>query len=315
MKKSERINQELIFLSHKKSFNLSDLMNEFNISKRTALRDIENLEALGLSFYVENGRYGGYRIINRNFSIPVYFDNAEITSILFAVKSLKMISDTPFDKSYDRIYQKLLATISTEQKNHILELLDAVDYVNFPPVNISNHLTIILEAILELKVMDIVYTQHGYVKKQILVYNIFYRNGVWFFNALDINKNTWSIYRCDYIEECAANSKIKIGYTRKELCNSLEKYEKSYHNIPFKCKLTPFGKELFLKNNYSNMKLEFIDNEIFLVGSFNKNELNYMVHYLIGMGNNVVIEYPQILKDGYLEQIERILNNYGYSKL
>lgn len=44
MKRAERLNQELIFLSSKKSFNLSDLMNEFNISKRTALRDIEDLD-------------------------------------------------------------------------------------------------------------------------------------------------------------------------------------------------------------------------------------------------------------------------------
>ncbi len=51
MKKSERLNQELIFLSHKKSFNLSDLMNKLNISKRAVLRDIE---ALGVSFYLEN---------------------------------------------------------------------------------------------------------------------------------------------------------------------------------------------------------------------------------------------------------------------
>lgn len=43
MKKSERLNQELIFLSDKYSFQLKDLETEFGISKRTALRDIEEL--------------------------------------------------------------------------------------------------------------------------------------------------------------------------------------------------------------------------------------------------------------------------------
>ena len=191
MKKSERINQELIFLSYRKSFNLSDLMDEFNISKRTALRDIEDLEALGLSFYVENGRYGGYKIVNRNLLTPIYFDNAEITSIFFALKALTMLSATPFEKSYIRIYEKLLATLPQEQQHHILLLLDAVNYFNFPPINISNYLTIMLEAILGLKVLDIVYTQYGYSEKQILVYNLFYRNGIWFSNALDINTDTW----------------------------------------------------------------------------------------------------------------------------
>lgn len=46
MKKSERLNQELIFIHRKKQFNLRDLMTEFRISKRTALRDIIELEEL-----------------------------------------------------------------------------------------------------------------------------------------------------------------------------------------------------------------------------------------------------------------------------
>lgn len=50
MKKSERLNQELIFLSDKKRFNLQDLMDNFQISKRTALRDIASLEELGLAY-------------------------------------------------------------------------------------------------------------------------------------------------------------------------------------------------------------------------------------------------------------------------
>lgn len=41
MKKAERLNQELIFLGNKQGFQLKDLMKEFQISKRTALRDVE----------------------------------------------------------------------------------------------------------------------------------------------------------------------------------------------------------------------------------------------------------------------------------
>lgn len=46
MKKSERLNQELIFLRDKYSFQLEELIAEFDISKRTALRDIQELEAI-----------------------------------------------------------------------------------------------------------------------------------------------------------------------------------------------------------------------------------------------------------------------------
>ncbi len=311
MKKSERINQELIFLNNRKSFNLADLMKEFNISKRTALRDIEALEALGLYLYVENGRYGGYRIINKNLLIPVYFDNAEITSIFFALKALTLLSFTPFEKSYDRIYEKLLVTLPLEQQKHILTLMEAVNYTSFPPVNTSNYLSTILESILNCHPLSISYTQYGQSERKILAYDLFYRNGIWFSNAMDIDTGNWGIYRCDCIEKCDIDLDTQVEFTRQELGKSLEKYEKTYHDIPFRCKLTPFGKEIFLKDNYPNMRLlENSNGEYFITGGFNMDELDYMVHYLIGMGDNVIIEYPEILKGSYLKQLNKIMKTY-----
>lgn len=101
MKKSERLNQELIFLSNKSTFHLNDIMQAFNISKRTALRDIQELEAMGLALYVENGRYGGYKLLSQNLLTPIYFNNNEILAIFFALKALDILSTTPFEKSYD----------------------------------------------------------------------------------------------------------------------------------------------------------------------------------------------------------------------
>ena len=48
------------------------------------------------------------------------------------------------------------------------------------------------------------------------------------------------------------------------------------------------------------MKLEEIDEQFYIVGSFNKEELNYMVHYLIGLGDNVKIEYPELVNYSHL---------------
>lgn len=310
MKRAERLNQELIFLSSKKSFNLSDLINEFNISKRTALRDIQDLEAMGLPFYVENGRNGGYKLINEKLIIPVHFDIGEMTSIFFALKSLEALSTTPFEKSYPLLYKKLLATLPLQQKEKILKLLNVVEYYSIPPINPTNYLTIILEAILDLKAINILYTQHKKIFKQILPYNLFYRNGIWFCYALDINNNVFGVYRCDYIKECTIDEKVKHSYTFKDLENFLDSFEGTYHNIEFRCSLTKFGKELFLKKNYPNMKLEEINNQYYMTGSFNEKELEYMIHYLIGLGENVKIEYPEILKNAYIKKLKEILKKY-----
>ncbi len=83
MKKSERLNQELFFLRTHPQFNLNQLMKTFGISKSTALRDIEALENLGVPLYVENGRYGGYRVLNKPLLPPIYFNENEVLAIFF----------------------------------------------------------------------------------------------------------------------------------------------------------------------------------------------------------------------------------------
>ncbi|MCC2461088.1 HTH domain-containing protein, partial [Bacillus mobilis] len=55
MKKTERINDMLIFLNNKRHFNLKDLMVRYAISKSTALRDIQSLEEIGVPLYSELG--------------------------------------------------------------------------------------------------------------------------------------------------------------------------------------------------------------------------------------------------------------------
>ena len=69
--KSERMNQMLRYINQKQQFTLQDLMQEFQISKRTAIRDIASLEELGAPIYAEYGRYGGYRLLQQ-MQLPPY---------------------------------------------------------------------------------------------------------------------------------------------------------------------------------------------------------------------------------------------------
>ena len=114
MKKSERLNQELFFLRTHPQFNLNQLMKTFGISKSTALRDIEALENLGVPLYVENGRYGGYRVLNKPLLPPIYFNENEVLAIFFSLQLLKLVAESPFGHSYQQIQQKLLHSITKE---------------------------------------------------------------------------------------------------------------------------------------------------------------------------------------------------------
>lgn len=309
MKKAERLNQELLYLRDKSFFQLKELMEEFSISKRTALRDVEELESMGLALYVETGRYGGYRKINQGPLIPVFFNDKEIQAIFFALNALHLVSSTPFQKSYANIQHKLFETMTVPQQESISKMLMAVHYHNVAPVREIDNLEGILQAILEEKAVEMTYSQYEKIEVQIQMYELFYRNGIWFTSAYEFKTKQWGIYRCDYMSELRINEKVRT-FTKEELKKLEEDYEQTYHDIPFRCRLTSFGKELFLKNNYPNMTLKIENNIPYIIGGYNQEELAYMTHYLISLGKHVIIEEPQQLKDSYKKQLKELLDKY-----
>lgn len=144
MNRSERLNQELIFLSYRQEFHIKELMQEFNISKRTALRDVNSLEQLGLSIYVEPGRYGGYQIMQQQLWVPILLNSQEINALFFALKALSLLSATPFEKSYHTIYKKLMATLSLSNQRQVAKLQRVVNYYSIPNLDAPTHLSDLL---------------------------------------------------------------------------------------------------------------------------------------------------------------------------
>lgn len=306
MNKAERLNQELIFLSNKSIFHINDLVAEFQISKRTALRDITDLEDMGLSFYTENGRYGGFHIINRQLLIPVTFNLEEINAIFFALNALSSLSATPFEKPYKHISDKLMATLPKIQQQAVVKLQQSVQYYKIPSISAPTDLNIILQSILEETALDLTFHNK---KQTIQIFDLLYRHGIWFCNIYNFENKRWATYRCDQMEDCLLN-RTQPTLTHIQLQKIQDDYEKNYHNIPFECSLTPLGVELFQKNNYPNMKLKRIDSQYYLYGGYNQEEFDYMVQYLLSLGNNVKINYPQALKNSYLNELQKIIDQY-----
>ena len=58
MKKVERINIIMRYINNRSHFTISEIMQEFNISRSTAIRDIREIEAMGMPLVAEVGRDG-----------------------------------------------------------------------------------------------------------------------------------------------------------------------------------------------------------------------------------------------------------------
>ncbi|WP_242694765.1 helix-turn-helix transcriptional regulator [Pseudogracilibacillus auburnensis] len=157
VKKSERINQMLRFINQKKHFTFRDLMREFQISKRTALRDITALEEIGAPIYAEYGRDGGYRLLNQMQLPPISFSSQEVYALYFAMQALQSFSNLPFQVSFHSIHKKFLNELSESQRQDIVRIQKRVSFRHTDQIKDSEHLEILLKAAINNKVLKINY--------------------------------------------------------------------------------------------------------------------------------------------------------------
>lgn len=310
MNKSERIQRELFFVNSHKEFNLTDLMREFQISRSTALRDLAELEQLGVPFYVENGRYGGYKVLPSSLLPPIYFTEKEIFSVFFSLQILNLLSGSPFGSNYSTIQQKLLNTFSVEKQEKIAQATDSVQYAGIYQIEPTKNLEDLFSTILKNEPIKILYTRYTRKVKRILPIRLTLMDGYWYCIAIDIEKKEMRTYRCDYIEDI----EIALDYPRPlsegEIAKIIATQQKEYRNIPFKVRLSDKGKEHFLKNKFPNMRLTVTDNDSFILGEFNNNELPFLTNYFLGFGEHVEILEPKILRQEYMMLIEKLLSRY-----
>ncbi|MGN7943051.1 helix-turn-helix transcriptional regulator [Virgibacillus sp. 6R] len=313
MKKSERLNQMLRFINQKQQFTLRDLMEQFQISKRTAIRDIAALEELGAPIYAEYGRYGGYRLLTQIQLPPISFTNQEIYALYFAMQSLKSFSTIPFQISFQSIHNKFLHELSENQRKEIERMQNRIAFHHIKQIKDSEHLDTLLMAAVKNIVLQITYLTTSKKSTRIIhPIAIYTMKGYWYCQAYDMNKKAYRVFRCDRITSAEATTiqpDEKLIDITFENAHSLWKPSKTA--IHFKCLMTnQAGIERFKQEHYPSMKLLYEREGTFLVGSYEANETSFIMTYLAGFGKSIKIIEPVKLKEDlrqyYLDLIEHL---------
>lgn len=65
MAKTRRLLELMQVIQTKEKFSVRELAEEFDVSYRTMLRDLQELSALGVPLYSETGKHGGYHLLRK----------------------------------------------------------------------------------------------------------------------------------------------------------------------------------------------------------------------------------------------------------
>lgn len=311
MNKANRLNRELFYLNDKKIFHLKNLENKFQISERTALRDLDELEEMGLAFYPEKGRYGGYHLLKNRFFLPLQFSSQEINAIFFALQAVKQIAVTPYSHDYDLIKEKLLDKLPVALRKKVKKQQNLIHYYSQPSLNQVKYFKPLLEACLHNTPVIAVNEQYVSGKQELQILDLFYQTGNWFCHAYNLKNHHWYILRLDKFEQVKiSQSDETVAIHEAELRQSFIAFQKKYHYLNYKCLVTEEGAKQIRYNLYPDMQIKRHGGHLYLEGKFNPEEKQYLVAYFLSLGKEIKVVGPDLLKKSYIQQLKRILNRY-----
>ncbi|MBS5787024.1 MAG: YafY family transcriptional regulator [Clostridioides difficile] len=306
MNKSERINDMMLFLNDKNSFNLRDLMYKYDISKSTALRDVKSLERIGMPIYSQHGRNGYYGILRNRLLSPIVFNIDEVFALYFSMLTLRAYETTPFHLSVEKLKEKFENCLSAEKIEMLRRVEKVFSLASIQHSNQCQFLSDILQYAIEEKVCNVTYRKKEVKQKyHIQFFDISSTYGQWYATGHNFETESPQVFRCDKILGIEESDQ----YHSKPLSEFMKPAYVLYKTpgvTNFEVEISKKGIDLFYKEHYPSMKLYLENGQYFIRGFYNIGEETFITNYFIGYGKNMLSIKPISLKNLIIEKLSAL---------
>ncbi len=315
MSKAERLIEMMITINAKKNFTVGELAKEFSVSKRTILRDLQELEQAGFPLYSEVGAAGGYHILKERVLPPITFSDSEAKAIFFACQALKFYHDLPFEQETISVLKKFLNCLPLDIQNSITQIQNSVVFwvpdrhCDSPLLKPMFHIAVNHHS------ATIRYSStHSESIRTIIPIGLYAMNGLWYCPAYCTVANQIREFRIDRIKEIIEEKPYPIGQypIPTSIQEYLEKLEigNDYH---IKIQLTDIGvkrceTEFLLARGLKTFPTGggIIDMEI------RHATLDWVADYFLSFGNNATVLEPPELVDLMKQKIYELHHHYCF---
>ena len=231
MKKVERINIIMRYINNRARFTISEIMREFGVSRSTAIRDIREIEAMGMPLVAEVGRDGGYFVMNNSVLPTVRFTDNEIKALFIAFMATRNLQ-LPYLKSRQSLAEKLLGLLSKHQQDDLVLLNEILLFEGTNPRNpdlleLSDLPHPMLEKLIQTLLRDScvsISVEEGREVRSYSVYllHLYREKGSWQIEGVDVEEGIRRIVPVDQLSDVKPHpTKKKIS--KKKVLEQLRK--------------------------------------------------------------------------------------------
>ncbi|AJG61040.1 decaprenyl diphosphate synthase [Bacillus thuringiensis] len=315
MKKVERINTIMRYINNRSHFTISEIIREFNISRSTAIRDIREIEAMGMPLVAEVGRTGGYFVMHNSILPVVRFTDNEVKALFIAFMATRN-QQLPYLKSRQSLAEKLLGLISETQQDDIVLLNQLLLFEGTNPHNpdlleLSDLPHPMLEKLIQILLLDrhllISIKEEKEIKSySIYLLHLYQEKSQWIIEGFDLKEEKKRMFPVDHL--------IHIEpYTTKKKLNKkkiLEKLSKKDEAINLVLELGPKAIAQFKKYHPFKISISYTNpyQSTAILKTFinvnNSDEVTELTNWLLFLGNDITIrEMPEELLENLQKQL------------
>ncbi|HEU5138405.1 MAG TPA: YafY family protein [Bacillales bacterium] len=243
MSKTQRLIELMMIVNAKRKFTARELAEEFGVSYRTILRDLDELSALGVPLYSEVGASGGYNLLNNRMLPPILFKEWEVVAMFFAYQSLQFFGSLPFQTETRSALEKFYLHLPEDVRNRIDAMKDRIVFWNPRHAQPADHLETILEAAIEQSAVLIEYdSQTGIAKRTIQPVGLYSYKGFWYCPAYCFKREAFRLFRADRIHNAELTDAETTNLAYQSIADWIRLSEQDCPDpIPFVVELTREG--------------------------------------------------------------------------
>ncbi|MCC3374198.1 YafY family protein [Cohnella sp. REN36] len=322
MKKVERINVIMRYINNRAHFTISEIMHEFHISRSTAIRDIREIEAMGMPLVAEVGRDGGYFVMNNSVLPTVRFTDNEIKALFIAFMATRNLQ-LPYLKSRHSLAEKLLGLISENQQDDLVLLNQILLFEGTNPHNpdlldLSDLPHPMLEQLIQTLLVDsylVVSVEEGREIKSYPIYlmRLYREKSSWQIEGFDLEEEKRRIIPVDNLTGVKPYPEKKRT-SKKKIAEQLSKQEEAINLV---LELGPKAIAQFKKYHPLKITISYTNpyQTTAILKTFihvhHPDELAEITNWLLFLGGDIKVrEIPKEVVEGLQERVD-VLGNKG----
>ncbi|MDE6763832.1 MAG: YafY family transcriptional regulator [Oscillospiraceae bacterium] len=300
--KIDRLIGILSILLQKDKVTAAELAEKFEVSRRTIVRDLEDLCKAGIPIAASQGRGGGISVMD-GFKIDrTLLSSEEMKAILTGLQSLDSVSES---NRYRRIMDKLDAENAVKTVGAGNSII--VDLSTWDKSAVSSKLEMIKSAIENCeKIGFIYYSPDRTERREIEPYRLVFQWSNWYVWGFCTKRNDYRMFKLTRMTELT----VKENFVPRNIPDySCDKLRHTKGEIAVKVRFDSSVKWRLVDEFGAENLAEEKDGSIFL--DFTWSDVPSFFSYIAGFREAAEIIAPEEYRREFAELLEKMLNKYG----